>query len=165
MNQNKFPGLESMEENEIKTLARYIFSTGRVIQENVIRIQACCLAEEGKKVGFNELSMTQLHAVKTTVREGEVTISRLAELLGVSAPSASTMVDRLVEKSILIRERNKQDRRKVVVQVSPEAVKDIERVEAAILKKFEDIVRKIGPETARKWCEVLGKVKEVIDLK
>ncbi len=154
-----------MDQNETKSLAKYIFDTGRMIQENVLRIQACCLAEEGRKAGFDELSMAQLHAVKTTRREGEVTITRLAELLGVSAPSASTMVDRLVEKGILSRERSEEDRRKVVVRVSPDAVKDLEKVETAILKKFEDIVSKIGGETARKWCEALEKVMEVMEAK
>lgn len=152
-----------MKQNEMKSLAKYIFDTGRIIQENVLRIQSCCLAEMGKKVGFDELSLAQLHAVKTARREGEVTITRLAELLGVSAPSASAMVDRLVEKKILRRERSKKDRRKVVVRVSPEAVNDLEKIEKAILKKFEEIVLKIGSETARKWCEALEKVKEVIE--
>ena len=149
----------------MKSLAKYIFDTGRLIQENVLRIQACCLAEEGRKVGFDELSMAQLHVVKTARREGEATITRLAELLGVSAPSASVMVDRLVEKGILSRERSKEDRRKVVVRVSPDAARDLERVEKAILEKFEDIVSKIGADTARQWCEALEKVKEVMEAK
>ena len=53
----------------------------------------------------------------------------------------------------------------MVVRVSPEAEKDIERVEAAILGKFEEIVRKIGADAARKWAEALERVKEVIEEK
>jgi DNA-binding MarR family transcriptional regulator len=157
--------MENMEEKEIRTLAKYIFDTGRIIHEMIMRIQVRCLAEACKKGSFNELSITQLQAVKVVRREKEVTISRMAELLEVSAPSASTMVDRLVEKGILIRERSRKDRRKVVVQISPEAVEDINRVETAILKTFEDIVRSIGLENSRKWYEVLERVKEVIEKK
>jgi MarR family transcriptional regulator, lower aerobic nicotinate degradation pathway regulator len=154
-----------MEEKEIQTLARNIFDSGRTIHEMIIRIQVRCLAEACRKGSFNELSVAQLQAVKTIRCAKEVTISRLAELLEVSVPSASTMVDRLVEKGILIRERNHKDRRKVVVQISPEAVTDINKVESAILNTFEDIVRSIGLNNSRKWVEVLERVKEVIEKK
>ena len=154
-----------MEEKEIRTLAKYLFDTGRTIHEMIIRIQVRCLAEACKKGDFNELSVAQLQAVKAVRREKEVTISRIAELLDVSPPSASVMVDRLVEKGFLIRERSREDRRKVVVHISPEAVEDINRVEAAILKTFEDIVRSIGLENSRKWFEILEQVREVIEKK
>jgi MarR family transcriptional regulator, lower aerobic nicotinate degradation pathway regulator len=154
-----------MEEKEVHTLARNIFDTGRTIHEMIIRIQVRCLAEACRKGSFDELSVAQLQAVKTIRCAKEVTISRLAELLEVSVPSASTMVDRLVEKGILIRERSHMDRRKVVVQISPEAVADINQVESAVLKTFEDIVRSIGLDNSRKWVEVLERVKEVIEKK
>ena len=154
-----------MDENEVRTLAKYIFDTGRTIHEMVLRIQVRCLAEACQKGCFDELSVAQLQAVKAVRCENEVTISRMAELLEVSAPSASVMVDRLVEKGILVRERSRKDRRKVVVQISSEVVDDIHRVEVAILKTFEDIVRSLGADTSRQWVEVLKRVKEVIEKK
>jgi DNA-binding MarR family transcriptional regulator len=72
------------------------------------------------------------------------------------------MVDRLVEKGILTREHSVEDRRKVVVRVSPEAMEDIESVEETILRSFAELVEKIGPEITRKWCQVLERVKSVI---
>ena len=107
--------------------------------------------------------MSQFSAVKAARLEGEVTISRLAEILGVSVPSASVMVDRLVEKKILTRERSREDRRKVVVRVSPVVARDMERVEDAIFRSFVEIVRKVGPDVAKKWHEALTKVKTVIE--
>ena len=152
-----------MDENEIRTLAGYIFGAGKIIHEHVLQIQTGCFAQESSKSGLGELSMNQIQAVKAVNREGEATITRLAEILGVSAPSASTMVDRLVERGVLHRQRSQEDRRKVVVRVSPKAAKEIERVESAILKKFEDIVRKMGADNARKWYEAVRKVREVIE--
>ena len=94
---------------------------------------------------------------------GKVTIKDLSELLGVAPPSASAMVDRLVEKRILIREMSPEDRRKVIVRVSPEAMADTEKTEEAVLSSFVDLVEKVGPETARKWCEVLERIKFVLE--
>jgi DNA-binding MarR family transcriptional regulator len=89
-------------------------------------------------------------------------MSELAELLGVSPPSASTMVDRLVDKGVLSREHSTEDRRKVVVRISPESAKNIESVESSILQLFEGLVEKLGPETTRQWCRVLKHVNAVL---
>jgi DNA-binding MarR family transcriptional regulator len=71
------------------------------------------------------------------------------------------MVDRLVEKGLLSREPSREDRRKVLVSVSPEALQKIDTIEESILQSFVDLVEKIGPKTARMWCQVLKRVREV----
>ena len=43
-----------------------------------------------------------------------------------------------------------------------EKLQEIEGVEATILRSFVELVGKIGPETARKWCEVLERVNSVL---
>jgi DNA-binding MarR family transcriptional regulator len=91
-----------------------------------------------------------------------MTMSELADQLSVSPPSASVLVDRLVEKGILCREHSTTDRRKVVVRVSPEAEKIVEEIIANILQFFVDLVEKIGIETAQKWCDVLTHVTSVL---
>ncbi|MDM8523601.1 MarR family transcriptional regulator, partial [Desulfococcaceae bacterium HSG8] len=143
--------------------AFYIMETGKLIHDRVSRVFAGHAARDRKKKELYELSISQLYAVKATRNKGEVTITELSELLNVSPPSASAMVDRLVEKGILTRERSAKDRRKVVVSVSPEAIESIEKVEKKILNSFICLIQKIGPETAHNWCEVLARVKEVLE--
>jgi len=152
-----------MSEKETIDQARYIMETGKLIHDRVASILAAHAGGNGKKKRtFLELSVTQLHVVKTALRHESVTITKLSEILSVSPPSASAMVDRLVEKGMLIRERSPEDRRKVLVRVSPQAVRDIEELEKKILKSFVELVEKIGPETAEKWCEVLGQIKKEV---
>ena len=140
--------------------ARYIFTTGKKLHDYVFRIYARRLADKGKKPGSDELSINQLHAVMATRKNGPLTITQLADELGVSAPSASAMVDRLVERGYLTRRTHPKDRRKVQIGVSEQAEQQIVRVENQILNSFVDIVDKIGPEVAQKWCDVL----EVVSL-
>jgi len=143
--------------------ARYIFTRGKMIHDRVQRIVAEHIASDKGHRGIRDLSVTQLHVFLQVRHRGELTIKELSELLGVAPPSASAMVDRLVEKGILAREMNQEDRRKVTVSVSPEAMADIERTEEAVFSSFVDLVQKVGPETARKWCEVLERVKSVLE--
>ncbi len=151
-----------MQENETLARARYIFSTVKMIRDRIFRAQASHLAACGKSEALGDLSLPQFHTIMIVRTLGQITMTELSDRLCVSPPSASAMVDRLVEKGILTREHSIEDRRKVMVRVSPEAMEDIKGVEETILRSFVDLVEKIGPETARKWCEVLERVKSVL---
>lgn len=144
--------------------ARYIATTGKLIYEQIIRLQTEHLAQPWGEAGFKDLSMQQFNTVLMVSRHEPVSITELAQLLGVSPPSASNMVDRLVEKAILVREPCPEDRRKVVIFVSPDMVEEIHHVEESVLGLFIDLVERVGPETSRKWCEVLAAVKETIQV-
>ena len=73
------------------------------------------------------------------------------------------MVDRLVERGLLTRTPCEKDRRKVEIRVAPEAIEDIAQVEEIILGSFVELVEAVGRETAQKWCEVLEKIKTVLE--
>lgn len=65
-----------------------------------------------------ELSLPQLFLLLTLHERGTLTVSALAELLGVTAPSASTLIDRMEERGLLARERDVDDRRVVHVSIT-----------------------------------------------
>ncbi len=150
-----------MPKKEALEQARFIFSTGKLIRDRIIRIQASHMEANGRNAHEEELSLSQLHAVHIIHDCGPVTVSDLAAALGVSPPSASTMVDRLVDKGLLLREPSREDRRKVLVSISPKEMKKIASMEETILRSFVDLVERIGPKTARMWCQVLKRVREV----
>lgn len=141
--------------------ARYIFTNGKVIHDHIFNIQSRYLAS-AQSGPFKDLSVPQLHVVRVVRNHQELTMSELAEQLNVSPPSASAMVDRLVEKGALTREHSTEDRRKVVVRISQQAIKHAEAVEAAIMDLFVDLVQKIGQETAGQWCQVLERIKTAL---
>ena len=49
-----------------------------------------------------------------------------------------------------------------MVRLSEEAAVHAEGMERAVLAAFLDLVEKVGPETAEKWCEVLERVEQVL---
>ena len=142
--------------------ARFIFTTGRMVHERVQRItaSACMNTAEAK---LKDLSAPQLNMIMMIRVREAVSVTELAALLGVSPPSVSTMVDRLVDRGLLTRRPSARDRRKVVIQISPEAIEEIARVEAMVLASFVDLVEALGAQTTRKWCQVLRRIKTVLD--
>ena len=140
-----------------------IFTKGRKIHEWIFLLENRYMAKTAINRAFGDFSFAQMRAIKFVKTKGPVSITKLAELLHVSAPSASTMVERLVEKGVLIREPDTVDRRKVVVSISPDMLLIAEEIEKEIFGSFVELVEKVGPEIADDWCRVLDRVEEVLD--
>lgn len=147
---------------DIRQLARNILTTGKLMQDRVFRVRSRQLEKIGRNRDFSDLTANQLHAILMIHIRGKVSVNELSSLLSVSPPSASVMVDRLVEKGILLREPCRQDRRKVEIRISAKLIDTIQAVEDAILDSFVDLVSEIGIETAEKWCQVLEHVKPIL---
>jgi len=143
--------------------ARFIAKVGRRLKDHIFSVQSAVRNGQPACPG-EELSMAQVQMLMTLHTREESTISNLAEQLKVSPPSASCMVDRLEDKGLLYRERSTEDRRKVVVRLSEPAATQVKRMEAAVFAAFLDLVEKVGPETAEKWCEVLERVDQVLSI-
>jgi len=151
-----------MPDKETIDQAHFVFTTGKLIHDRVFQIQSKHLAGMGSNGRVGDLSMAQVHVLMRIRRMGEVSLTELADHLGVSPPSASAMVDRLVDKTMLTRKPSEEDRRRVVIRISPEALKEIQKIEQVVIQSFVDLVERIGPEYAQQWCSVLDKVRNVI---
>jgi DNA-binding MarR family transcriptional regulator len=150
-------------EKKLLEQAKFIFSTSKLIRDHIFLVPTHQAINNLQKDNLCELSVTQIHTAMAINQHGPLTLSNLAEMMNVSAPSASAMTDRLVEKGVLKRERSDKDRRKVLISVSPDARKILQNVEDTILNSFIDLVGRLGEETTDKWCEVLTKIRENLE--
>ena len=143
--------------------ARFVFATGKRIHDWVHRIQSKHLSCLDARERFGDLSMAQVNALMVIRNLSPLSLTELAAQLGVSPPSASAMVDRLVEKGIVSRETSPEDRRRVVIGISPAALEQITAIEEIIFKSFVDLVECIGPDATKQWCAVLKTVDRALD--
>ena len=152
-----------MKHNDARQLSRYIMTTGKLIQNRIISLHNPHFGSGKSKRALKELSLSQIQTIMTVYSSGQISMTALSKQMGVSPPSSSAMVNRLVEKGILMREHSRIDRRKVMVQIAPSVKTDIQTIEEAILLRFVDLVEKLGRETAVMWCDVLEKVKVILE--
>ena len=142
--------------------AALIMATGKLLRDRTLRLQSAPSVQPPNKAPFGQLSMAQSLAMMAVKDHGPLSITSLAALLAVSAPSASAMVERLVERRILMREPDPKDRRKVKVRLSPQADAAYDQIHHFILQDFIRIVECLGPDTTRKWCEVMVQLRHVL---
>jgi DNA-binding MarR family transcriptional regulator len=137
----------------------FIIAAGKMIHDRIYKIE---LSDLGT-ADLGDLSLAQLRVLRAVWERGEVFMTELSDLLKVSPPSVTAMVDRLVDKGFLERRHSRQDRRKVVVCLAPQAVERMDRLEENLVRTFTELVDKLGCETTQKWCEVLEKVMAAMD--
>ena len=109
-----------------------------------------------------ELTAPQMNCMLIVHELGQATIKQLAEQLHVSPPSASTMVDRLVEMGALLREQNPENRREVMVRLADKAVPELEVAEREFLQWLVELLDEMGPEYAAKWVDVYAHLRELL---
>jgi len=75
-----------------------------------------------------DLSMAQLKTLMTLYTGGAAPIGQIAECLGIGQPTASHLVDRLVQTQLVLRTEDPHDRRRTLAQLSPGGEELAERI-------------------------------------
>ncbi len=96
-----------------------------------------CIGSE--RMARTGLSMTHWHVLLLLARHGEMSMSRLAEAQQISLSNATGLVDRLVERGLVERFGDPDDRRVVLVRVSAEGRELLQKVD--LLR--EDFIRRV----------------------
>jgi DNA-binding MarR family transcriptional regulator len=78
----------------------------------------------------SHVSMSQMHVLWLLQHHGEVSMSRLAELLGVSLSNATGIIDRMEEHGFIERVRVPDDRRVVLVRPTPAGLRALSETES-----------------------------------
>jgi len=141
--------------------ARGLYETVRLIKMRFLRRHTVSVrSADGRKMV--DLTLPQMNVLLVVRGRGQVTIKELAEALEVSAPSTSAMVDRLVEEEVVSREQSRADRREVVVRLTPQGREAVQHMEQEVLRAIGDLMEKVGPDCAAKWCEVFQRIHDVL---
>jgi DNA-binding MarR family transcriptional regulator len=95
-----------------------------------------CVGSE--RLAKQGVSMTHLHVLSMLDHHGDVTMSHLADLLGVSLSNLTGLVDRMEERAYVERERDRSDRRVVLVRLTEggrRQLEDIQLVREGLMQK------------------------------
>jgi DNA-binding MarR family transcriptional regulator len=127
----------------------------------VVYLHKDCNSDLFEAVGALELSLTQiklLHHLEDADRE--LTLKEGAELVRVSLPAASRMVDELVHRGFVERREDAQDRRMKRIRLTDEGRAVIRRLNAARLSGLQKFTETLADTERRKLAAALSKLLE-----
>jgi DNA-binding MarR family transcriptional regulator len=101
----------------------------------------CASSERLVRMG---VSMAQVHIMYTLQRNGEMPMSRLADVLQVSLSNATGLIDRIEERGFVERTRVPEDRRVVMIRVTDAGRRMLEEVDAISSDLLRSVFGRIG---------------------
>jgi DNA-binding MarR family transcriptional regulator len=108
------------------------------------------------------LSLAQYHLLEP-LADGPLTNRQVAELAGVSSPTATRMVDLLVRRRLVTRLEDPVDRRAVLISLTPAGREAL----AAKLREYDERRRQIAaalePDEQRVAADLLRRLADVIE--
>jgi len=119
------------------------------------------LLQRAKEVFAKEgLSLLQAEVLRL-VREGVNAPSRLAEHLEVQPSQVSHLLASLEEAGLVERRLDSEDRRRVLLRLTPKGEKAQERLKEAWLAAYSQHLARLNPEELLLFRDLLGKLTEV----
>ncbi|WPX08665.1 MarR family winged helix-turn-helix transcriptional regulator [Anaerocellum danielii] len=91
-----------------------------------------------------------------------MTMKDIASELGISPSTLTGIVDKLVEKGIVKREPDPQDRRKIQVFLTEEGKNIVEKVNEFRTRVLEPILKNLSPEEINLLKKIIQKINEVL---
>lgn len=85
------------------------------------------IEEESLKHKGVKLSMSEIHVLEAITKTEEPTMTNVANKLGITVGSLTVSVNTLYQKGYVSRERDPEDRRKVIIGILPKAEEVLEK--------------------------------------
>lgn len=101
------------------------------------------------------VTLTQYRVLVVLASRGEQTVAALATEIGVTAPTASRMCDRLVRDRLITRTEDPDDRRRVRLVVTPAGRRLLDDVTARRRTEIERVLERLPPRVQRSMVDAL----------
>jgi DNA-binding MarR family transcriptional regulator len=108
------------------------------------------------------VSMTHMHVMWLLQHHGDLSMSRLAELLDVSFSNATGIIDRMEERGLVERVRVPDDRRVVLVRIGPKGADALEETEALKQGRLQAILAHLSPAQVDRVAAALDDIQGAV---
>jgi DNA-binding MarR family transcriptional regulator len=136
--------------------------TDRIIADfrGAIAAMKCSMSDRLVKLG---ISMAQLNILYTLQRNGEMPMSRLADILNVSLSNATGLVDRMEERGFVERTRVPEDRRIVLVRATKAGADVLEANDALTDELLRSVLADLDAATLEQMAAVTNRFRTSLE--
>jgi DNA-binding MarR family transcriptional regulator len=108
-----------------------------------------------------ELSRTDMRCLDLIGRLGPMTAGRLAEQSGLTTGAVTFILDRLEEAGMVTRRRDTEDRRRVWVEMVPEARDRLQKLQQPVAEEMRQVAQRFKAEELAVVRDFMREAKEV----
>lgn len=147
-----------METNSAPTIEPEISGTEEAVLKSLRRIIRAVDLYSRKLVTQTGLSGPQVICLRQLAAQGQMQTSHLAEAVNLSAATVCGILNRLEQRGLVIRERQTDDRRRVLVSLSEAGQDTVDNAPPALHDSFLFKLRAMPPQQQQNIHATLGQI-------
>jgi DNA-binding MarR family transcriptional regulator len=115
-----------------------------------------------KRPASGNISLAQMRVLWVLERKQPIAVGELARSLGVTCPTATGLVDRLVDSGCVRRERADDDRRRAVLSLRPRGRRHLLELAKRRQARFEVLCRSLDEADVRRLVQAMETLDDVM---
>ena len=124
----------------------------------VLAMQRCFMLHLCKELAPGNVSFSQFFLLAFLDQKEVLTMSAIAQKMGHTTAAASGLVARLENLRYVVRSSAREDRRKVMVCITPKGSALVRRIREEMVGNLMKILEHLTPDEQKAWLQIYSKI-------
>jgi len=124
----------------------------------IMEMQRCLVLHLCKELAPGNVSFPQFFLLQYLDQKEVITMSAIAQKMGHTTAAASGLVARLENLDYVVRSSAREDRRKVMVCITPKGTALVRRIREDMVGNLIKIMANLTPEEQKAWLQIYTKI-------
>ncbi len=121
-------------------------------------LQRCFILRLSKELGRGNVSFAQYCLLGFLSQQEHLTMSEIAQRMGHTTAAATGLVDRLEKLGHATRVHAQDDRRKILVKITPSGTDLMGKVKNDMIESILELMEELEPAEQQAWLQIYEKV-------
>jgi DNA-binding MarR family transcriptional regulator len=128
------------------------------LSQIILNMQRCFVLHLSKELAPGNVSFPQFFLLTYLDQKEVLTMSATAQKMGHTTAAASGLVARLENLGYVMRSSTREDRRKVLVCITPKGSALVRRIREEIMGNLTKVMQHLSPEEQKAWLHIYTKI-------
>jgi DNA-binding MarR family transcriptional regulator len=124
----------------------------------IMELQRCFVLHLCKELAPGNVSFPQFFLLAFLDQKEVSTMSAIAQKMGHTTAAASGLVARLENLNYIVRSSAREDRRKVMVCITPKGTALVRRIREDMVGNLMKVMAHLTPEEQKAWVQIYSKI-------
>jgi DNA-binding MarR family transcriptional regulator len=124
----------------------------------ILEMQRCFLMHLSKELAPGNASFPQYFLLGYLGQKEMLTMSAIAQKMGHTTAAASGLVARLENLGLVVRSVSREDRRKVMVCITPKGTTLVRRIREEMVGNVIKLMHHLTPDEQKAWLHIYSKI-------
>src|ERR1700675_3646830 len=131
----------------------------------IMEMQRCFVLRLSKELAPGNVSFPQFFLLAYLDQKEVLTMSAIAQKMGHTTAAASGLVARLENLGYVMRSSAREDRRKVMVCITPKGSALVRRIREEMVGNLMKILEHLTPDEQKAWLQIYSKIYNICQSK